>query len=190
MANLQACINELRAMALADDASTRIISTYLGAVFSFSDGNCNRPDIPTNATISEGLAWNKIYTSRGVGQPIPQFKVFHHKTSNDHGAQKIALSEQDAQLLSQYVEGNIHAANWSPCPLYFRMTDKPRKSEEVSDVSPKLFDFPVGGFSAVWTSVRRKNPSIKDVTNTAVRHFVETKVSMIIILLPIGSLCT
>lgn len=75
MANLDECINKLREMALAENASTRVISTYLGAVFSFGNGNANRPDICTNATLSEGLAWNLLYTSQQSGENLPQFKV-------------------------------------------------------------------------------------------------------------------
>jgi hypothetical protein len=75
MKNLDICIANLKLLAVSDDASTRTISTYLGAVFSFSNGNANRPDIPTNATISEGLAWNKLFQSRGSNDEIPQFKV-------------------------------------------------------------------------------------------------------------------
>jgi hypothetical protein len=46
----------------------------------------------------------------------------------------------------------------------------------VEDLSPRLFNFPSGGFGAVWSNIRKKNPNVKEVTNTANRHRVETMV--------------
>ena len=45
-----------------------------------------------------------------------------------------------------------------------------------TDKSPPLLDFPNGGFSAVWRTIRMENQSIMEVTNTKHRHYIETKV--------------
>lgn len=97
-------------------------------------------------------------------------KVFRHKTSSQHGAQNVTITHQVAPILSNFIENNIHAAKWQP-HHYIR----PEKLKKLpADNSPPLFDFPSGGFSAVWCAVRAKNPKIKEITNTANRHYVET----------------
>jgi hypothetical protein len=99
--------------------------------------------------------------------------VHRHKTESDHGAQRVTISDACAPILSNYIESNIHSCNYTPHP--YAGTDQRRERNWV-DKSPPLLDFPAGGFGAVWALIRKKNPEIADITSTANRHFLETKV--------------
>jgi hypothetical protein len=73
IANVHAQIGKLRDKCLSTDANCRTISSYLGAHFCFAEGNANRPDIATNATCAEGLAWRHQYLKKKL--EVPDFKV-------------------------------------------------------------------------------------------------------------------
>ena len=79
---LQTVIMDLRNIASSDEATDIEMQQFLGASFSFENGNAHRPDIPTNATLSEFCAWKsqyQAYLQRHKNQTniggIPEFRV-------------------------------------------------------------------------------------------------------------------
>lgn len=49
------------------NASSTVVEQCIALYMAFGPGNCNRPDVVTNATIGEFTAWNK--------DPAGEFKV-------------------------------------------------------------------------------------------------------------------
>ncbi|PAA91811.1 hypothetical protein BOX15_Mlig028483g3, partial [Macrostomum lignano] len=68
----------------------------------FSNGNASRPDIPTNATIEEGLEWLTDQKS--------EFFVKEHKTSNMYGACRVAV-DSVAEILANYIQERAKTAS-------------------------------------------------------------------------------
>lgn len=88
VAEVQQIINELYEKSLRSDATSRTKSTFLGAYFCFGDGNANRPDIATNVTCAEALAWRHQYLKYKVEHTeIPDLKV--NITLNLHFVRKL-----------------------------------------------------------------------------------------------------
>lgn len=79
---LRNILSELYSVATkAIKPTDKAVELYLGASFSFENGNAHRPDIASNATLSEFSAWKQEYSmwKRGNLQTednkIPQFRV-------------------------------------------------------------------------------------------------------------------
>lgn len=76
---LKDVLNELKAIAEAENATDEQMQRFLGASFSFECGNAHRPDIASNATLAEFTAWKSeyvTYLNGSVDHPsIPQFRV-------------------------------------------------------------------------------------------------------------------
>ena len=76
IANVQEILNKLYEKSIENDATTKIKSMFFGAHFCFADGNANRPDIATNATCAEALAWRYQYLKcKNNHSEVPDFKV-------------------------------------------------------------------------------------------------------------------
>jgi hypothetical protein len=79
IANVQEILSKLYEKSIENGATTKIKSMFLGAHFCFADGNANRPDIATNATCAEALAWRYQYLKCKINDAeIPDFKVRKH----------------------------------------------------------------------------------------------------------------
>ena len=56
VASLTKVPDYLYEQAAAENASAKDMSLYFGVVYCFGHSNANRPDVASNATVSEGLA--------------------------------------------------------------------------------------------------------------------------------------
>ena len=102
------------------------------------------------------------------------FKLLH-KIDYIYGAAWVALSEKAAQLLEHFIITVVDTGGISAHPYAAESVVK-----VYQDSSPPLFSFPNAGFTSVWRQVRLKNPYLAAVTNTAYRHYIETKVRRIV----------
>lgn len=67
---LKSVMKKLEKKSCRKGATEEDVANYLAACFSFSSGNASRPDLPTNATISEYKGWKNAYDKTTDGTII------------------------------------------------------------------------------------------------------------------------
>ena len=82
----------------------------IGCAFSFLDGNASRPDVATNATISEYKKWRM--------NPDSEFHVYEHKTNHQYGPVRLC-TESIKDLLIKYGDEQIKSKKDSDKLLSF-----------------------------------------------------------------------
>ena len=177
---LQEVLDEMRVNATMKSACDQEIALYLACSFSFEAGNASRPDITDNITMSEFLGWKDVFKNTPVDDPVPHLRVYSHKTNHLYGCAKICIERDTAELLSSF--GTKCVAK-EIVPIATRPYLAVSGSQRVKfvDVSPKMFKtFFKQGFSQMWSVIRKRNPAIANLHNTAFRFCIETMVSRLI----------
>ena len=175
---LQDMMDEMRERATCPSAMDQDIAMYLAASFSFEAGNASRPDVSDNLTLSEFLGWREEFLKTGPEDQVPHVRVHSHKTKSLYGSAKISLERETAELLCSFGTKIVESLTEPVVSHPFTSSQAGKRRTKFEDVSPKLFQpYFRSGFSSAWAEVRRHNPGIRNLHNTAFRFCVETLVS-------------